>query len=53
MAKTWQEQQEHHSKGDICYLENICGVAQPYKRALSKVNLTFFGGKHVLALFLN
>ena len=40
MAKTWQEQQEHHSKGDICYLENICGVAQPYKRALSKVNLT-------------
>ena len=27
--KTWQEQQEDNSKGDICYLENICGAEQP------------------------
>ena len=27
--KTWQEQQEDDSKGDICYLENICGAEQP------------------------
>ena len=26
--KTWQEQQEDNSKGDICYLENICGAGQ-------------------------
>ena len=29
MAKTWQEQQEDNSKGDIYYLENICGAEQP------------------------
>ena len=27
-VKTWQEQQEDNSKGDICYLENICGAGQ-------------------------
>ena len=25
-----QEQQEDNSKGDICYLENICGAEQPW-----------------------
>ena len=26
--KTWQEQQEDNSKGDVGYLENICGAGQ-------------------------
>ena len=29
MAKKWQEQQEDNSKGNICYLKDICGVEQP------------------------
>ena len=29
IAKTWQEWHEDNSKGDICYLENICGAKQP------------------------
>ena len=28
--KPRQEQQEDNSKGDICYLENICGAGQTY-----------------------
>ena len=29
LLKTWQEQQEDNSEGDICYLENIFGAEQP------------------------
>ena len=29
-------QQEDNSKGNICYLENICGANNP-KRAISKM----------------
>ena len=30
LSKTWQEQQEDHSKDDICYWENICGAERPF-----------------------
>ena len=40
IVKTWQEQQEDNSKGDICYLENIFAELNNTKRALSKMDLT-------------
>ena len=53
--KTWQEQQEHNSKGDICYLENICGAEQPETCTIDdELNIDLIdAGKHVLAMFLN
>ena len=47
--KAWQE---HNSKGDICYLENICGAEQPLMCTIEG-ELNIDGGKQVLALFLN
>ena len=52
ILKTWQEQQEHNLKGDICYLENICGAEQP-EMCTIKGELNIDGGKYVLVLFLN
>ena len=40
IVKTWQEEQEDNSKGDICYLENIFAELNNPKCALSKINLT-------------
>ena len=53
--KTWQEQQEHNSKGDIGYLENICGAEQPETCTIDdELNIDLIdAGKHVLAMFLN
>ena len=50
--KTWQEQQEQNSKGDFCYLENICGVEKPQTCTIEG-ELNIDGSKHVLAMFLN
>ena len=47
-----QELLEDNSKGDICYLENICGAEQPETCAIEG-ELNIDGGKHVLALCLN
>ena len=47
-----QEQQEDNSKGDICYLENICGAEQPQTCTIED-ELNSDGGKNVLAMFLN
>ena len=49
---TWQEQQEDNSRGDICYLENICGAEQPSMCTI-KDELNIDGGKHVIAMFLS
>ena len=48
--KTWQEQQEDNSRGDICYLENICGAEQPYTFTMEDEH-NIDGGEHVLAMF--
>ena len=40
IVKTWQEQQEDNSKGDICSLENIFAELNNTKPALSKMDLT-------------
>ena len=50
-----EEQQEDNSKGDICYLENICRAEQPETCTIEdELNIDLIdGGKHVLAMFLN
>ena len=52
MARTARRQLE---KGDIYYLQNICGAEQPlnvhYESIKDELNID--GGKHVLAMFLN
>ena len=49
IVKTWQEQQEDNSKGDICYLENICRAEQPETCTIEdELNIDLIdGGKHV------
>ena len=50
--KTWHEKQEDNSKGDICYLEDICGAEQPTTCTVED-ELNIDGGKRVLVMFLN
>ena len=43
---------EDNSKGDICYLEDICGAEQPPTCTVED-ELNIDGGKRVLVMFLN
>jgi len=46
----WQEQQEDNSKGNICYLENICGTTLNVHHESIEDELNIDGGKHIKQL---